>query len=251
MKKLGILLLALLLYLLGFSQKKTTPALPNVNKLMKMSPAELEAYKKKMIQQASLQAESLSKQYNLYLNPALIPGKEIKAPVLDTRRLSMIPMKPPTRAEILNSVQQSMQQVSKGIPAPRIEEIKKITSQDIKVESIHEAALGCFYNNNPKEGMYLMMLAVKQAPDSLEMVNNLAAMFNMHSIEQKAIPLLQYLLQKAPNNSIALNNIGQAYLGLGELFKAAEYLDICLSLDSLNIEANHSRGMLHMFKKRI
>lgn len=249
MKKLLILLVAILLFLASFAQKKTTiPAIPDMNAIMKMTPSEREAYKQKMIKESTKQAEQIAKDYNLNVNTAVLPGYESKPPVKDVKRLALIPSRPPTRTELVSEIQNSMAVVRKGIPAPRIEQIQKFTN-NVKVETIHDAAVTSFYNNNPEEGVYLAMMAAKEAPDSALFLNNLGAMLNMVNVQHKAVPILQYALQKFPESSTILNNLGQSFFGLGDLFKAAEYLNRCLSVDSLNIEANHSMGMLHVFKK--
>ena len=72
----------------------------------------------------------------------------------------------------------------------------------------------------------------------------------MAGAEQKAIPILMRQLIKAPDNSLVLNNMGQAYLGLGDLDQAQNYLTHCLSIDELNPEANHSMGMINYFKQQ-
>ncbi len=100
MKKLLILLVAILLFLASFSQKKTTlPAMPDMNALMKMTPAEREAYKQKMIKESTKQAEQIAKDYNLNVNTAVLPGYESKPPVKDVKRLALIPSRPPSRTD--------------------------------------------------------------------------------------------------------------------------------------------------------
>jgi tetratricopeptide (TPR) repeat protein len=220
----------------------------DVNKMMKMTPAELEAYKKKMIQQQTAKAQQMAEQYNLNVNTSVLPNVEIKPPVKDVKRLALIPVKPPTRTELVTSLQQSVQQVQKGIPASTVKEVEQFVASK-SIAQIHDAAISTFYNNNSTQGVLMMMKAVAAHPDSLQMMNNLAAMYNMIGVQQKAVPLLQYCLQQLPNSSIVLNNLGQSYYGLGDLFTAAAYLRKCLDIDSLNIEANHSMGMLHYFKK--
>lgn len=222
--------------------------MPDINKMMKMTPAEQEAYKQQLIKENAQIAENIAEKYNLNVNTDVLPGSEIKQPVKDIKRLSLIPSRPPTRTELVSSIQQSMQIVQQGIPAPKMVEIKKFEAS-VKVETIHEAAITSFYNNDPKEGLYLIMKAASESPDSLQWVNNLGAMLNLTGAEHKAVPILQYCLERVPNSSIVLNNIGQSFLGLGETLKAAEYLRRCLDIDSLNIEANHSMGLLHAFKK--
>jgi tetratricopeptide (TPR) repeat protein len=249
MKILCCFMIAACMVSVAPAQKKTaSPSMPDVDKLMKMSPAELEAYRKQMIQQASAQATDMSNTHHLNVNTSILPGKEIKPPVKDSKRLSMIPSRPPTRSELVNELQQSLQVVKQGIPAPKLEAIRQYTAP-LTTETIHDAAMSSLYNNNPKEAIYLMLQAAAAAPDSLQALNNLGAMFNMLGAEHKAIPLLRYCLEKLPKSSIVLNNIGQSYMGLGDMLQAASYFNRCLSIDSLNIEANHSMGMLHYFKK--
>jgi hypothetical protein len=79
-------------------------------------------------------------------------------------------------------------------------------------------------------------------------LNNLSAMLNMTGLHDKAIPLLNKCLQRMPKHSLALNNIGQAYLALGDLKQARQFLTQCLSIDDLNPEANHSMGMISLFE---
>lgn len=227
---------------------QTRPVLPDVNKLLKMTPAQREAYKEQMIKEQTNAAINIAKENKLNIDITSMPGYELKPPAKDIARLSLIPSRPPTRQELVSDIQQSINTVKQGIPPPKMQEIEQFSAAQ-SVASIHDAAVMSFYNNNPSEAVMLMMKAVSREPDSLLMINNLAAMFNMVGIEQKAIPLLQYCLEKIPASSTVLNNLGQSFMALGDLVKAAEYLDKSLSIDSLNIEANHSRGMLHMFKK--
>lgn len=248
--KIIFYLFAMLFALHADAQKKkpSAPTMPDVNKLMKMSPAELEAYKQKMIKQASQQAEEYADANGHAINKTLIPGYEPKPPVKDIKRLNLLPSQPPTRAQLVSSLQQSAQQIQKGIPAPKIQEIQKFTATQ-PVEVINEKAIADFYSDDPKAGILMMMQMSAKVPDSLLYLNNLGAMLNIHGGQHRAIPILEYCLQREPNSSMLLNNIGQSFMGLGDLLKAADYFNKCLSIDSLNVEANHSMGMLHYFKK--
>lgn len=228
--------------------KVVAQTIPDVNKLKNMSPAELEAYKKQLLQQTSQQAVNLAEQHNSPINAASLPGIELKPPVKDIKRLSLIPSRPPTRIEMTASLQQSIQQIKKGIPAPTIEAIQTAVNT-LTVEQINDKAIAEFYYDDPKAGVLMLMETTVKDPDEINLMNNLAAMLNLCGVEQKSIPILQYCLQKVPNSSILLNNIGQAYLGLGDLQKAGNFLDQCLAIDALNVEANHSKGMLHYYKK--
>jgi tetratricopeptide (TPR) repeat protein len=230
------------------TKKPPVPAMPDMNKLMKMSPAELEAYKQKMTKETSRQAADYADANGHVINKTLLPGFEPKPPVKDIKRLNLLPSQPPTRAGLVSSLQQSVQQIQKGIPTPKVQEIQKFTATQ-PLEIINEKAIADFYTGDPKGAILMMMQMSARAPDSLLYLNNLGAMMNLHGGQHKAIPIFQYCLQREPNSSMLLNNIGQSFMGLGDFLTAAEYFNKCLSIDSMNIEANHSMGMLHYFKK--
>ncbi|MCU0385325.1 MAG: hypothetical protein MUE38_04805, partial [Flavihumibacter sp.] len=237
--KLSGMILVLLITICSYGQtNKSTPAptAVDVNQLLKMSPEEREAYKQKLISQAS------------QLAPVAFPETELKPPVKDIKRLSLIPSRPPTRQEISTSLQQSIQQIKKGIPTPKIEEINKQV-ESLTVEQIDDKAIASFYQDKPEEGLLLLMEVTKRDPDEINSLNNLSSMLTMCGVEQKAIPLLLYGLEQVPNSSTLLNNIGQAYMGLGDMQIAMNYFNECLAIDELNPEANHSMGMIHYYKK--
>lgn len=81
-----------------------------------------------MIKQTSQQAADYADESGFAVNKILIPGYEPKPPVKDIRRLSLLPSQPPTRTQLVSSIQQSIQQIQKGIPAPKVQEIKKFTA---------------------------------------------------------------------------------------------------------------------------
>lgn len=237
--KLSGLLLVLLISICSYGQankSKPAPTTVDVNQLLKMTPEEREAYKQKLISQAS------------QLAPAAFPEMELKPPVKDLKRLSLIPSRPPNRQEITTSLQQSIQQIKKGIPAPKIEAINQQV-ESLTVEQIDDKAIASFYQDKPEEGLLLLMEITKRDPDEINSLNNLSSMLTMCGVEQKAIPLLMYALEKVPNSSTLLNNIGQAYMGLGDMQIAMNYFNQCLAIDELNPEANHSMGMIHYYKK--
>ena len=230
------------------TKKPVAPPTPDVNAMLKMTPAELEAYKKKMIQQSSQYAADYADANGLAINKATIPGLELKPPVKDIKKLSLIPVQPPTRTELVNGIQQSMQQLQKGMPVPQIEQITTTVSMQ-PVAVVHQKAVMEFYTHDQRTGLMMMMQLASKSPDSLLYLNNLGAMYNVTGVMHKAIPLLRYCLEKNPGSAMVLGNIGQSYLALGDMLTAASYFRQCLEVDSLHLESNHSMGMIHYFKK--
>lgn len=234
-------LILLLTGALSFAQQKNVSA--DVEKLMKMTPAERQQY-----------AEELKKKYS---NPSAQPAMpqspygsidlDVRPPVKDIKRLSMIPIAPPKRTELMQQVQQSKQQLQSVSPKPVVEEVKKYSAQSTS-EQLQNAAIANYYGNSPERALLLMMEAVQKQPDSVLAWNNLGALLTMSGLEHRAVPILQYCLGRVPGSSMVLNNLGQAYLGLGDLQKAMKYLEECIKEDSLNPDANHSLGMMHMWQ---
>ena len=117
---------------------------PDYEQIKKMTPAQLEVYKQKVIKEATEKALSMADKNNLSIPASQLPGATIKPPVKDVQRLNLLPVQPPTRAALVNSLQQSAQQIQKGIPAPKIQEIQQAVTT-LSVEAINEKAIMSFY----------------------------------------------------------------------------------------------------------
>ena len=247
-----LLPLLLLLCSTAFAQKNTgssIPAMPSVEELQKMTPAQKEVYKQKMLKQASQQAKDIANQYNLKLNEQLLPDYKLTAPVRDQNKLSLIPQQPPTLIQLADGLRQSKQQLEQLAPKQVLEDVNKIAATQTIAEQ-QGSAVGAFYADKPAVALLLAMdVALKDMNNSL-ILNNLAAMLNMVKLEHKAVPLLMHLLQTDPTNSMFLNNMGQSYLGMGDLAKAENFLKQCLAQDELHPEANHSMGLIRYFQKQ-
>ncbi len=225
-----------------YAQKKST--VKNVNAHSTMSPAELEAYKKKMVQQSIAGNEKFATQQ--LLNSIPLPDSKIEKPVLQVQKLAMIPVKPLTRAEFVTRLETSIKEVKQTIPPAKVDEVQ-IKVESIPEENLHPEAIMEFYNRDPQKGMLMMMMLTKKNPESGNLLNNLGAIYNMVGAQQKAIPCLQFALEKYPRSVSLLGNIGQSFFGLGDLNRAKEYFQKCLDIDSMHVEANHSMGMIHYF----
>lgn len=82
-------------------------------------------------------------------------------------------------------------------------------------------------------------------------LNNYAAMLTMLDAPQLAIPILNNLNAKFPKNSTLLNNIGQAWFGLGEIGKAEKYLDSVIRIYAYHPQANFTKAAIEESKGNI
>jgi Tfp pilus assembly protein PilF len=223
--------------------KPKVPAMPDMNELMKMTPEEREKYAEKMKKQYTQQAAELSEQLNVSFDASAIPGAMVQLPAKDLKRLAALPSTPPTRQQMLANVAKMEAALKSAVDPKLVMEVEKFDAA-ASIEEIQRASVGGWYGNNPQAAMLLNMKAVRKAPDDITSWNNLAVQYTMTKMEDAAIPILQNLLMEKPNSSILLNNLGQAFLSLGELSKANQYLQKCLEIDELHPEANRAMGMI-------
>ncbi|RYZ26551.1 MAG: hypothetical protein EOO10_15260, partial [Chitinophagaceae bacterium] len=244
MKKALLIALAFISCSTGFAQVK--PAIPDIDKLRKMSPAQLEAYKQQMLKQYSTQAKQLAQQANFKLDEMTLPDFKVQMPAKDIKRLSLIPVQPPTLVQLSDMLKTTRQQIQTAVKPTVLQEVKKITVGQ-NADGLQQAAIGEFYADKPEQSVLLAIEAALKDVNDQTGWNNLAAIMNMTGLEHKAVPILMNQLQSDPNNSMLLNNMGQAYLGLSDIGMAEMFLKQCLQHDPLNPEANRSMGMIKFY----
>ncbi|QNA44581.1 tetratricopeptide repeat protein [Lacibacter sediminis] len=244
MKTLLSSLFILLSMSLGFAQTK--PTMPDVNKMMKMSPTELEAYKKQMQKQYSAQAKQIAQEANFKIDEMTLPDFKVQLPLKDAKRLSLIPTQPPTLIQLSDMLRTTKQQIETVVKPTVLQEVKKIVTGQ-NAETLQQSAIGTFYADKPEQSLLIAIEAALKDVNDQTGWNNVAAIMNMTGFQHKAIPILMNQLQSDPNNSMLLNNMGQAYLGLGDIGLAEMFLKQCLQYDPLNPEANRSMGMIKFF----
>ena len=96
--------------------------------------------------------------------------------------------------------------------------------------------------------LYVMGKACIDDPTNTDNQNNYASMLSMGGAEQLAIPLLDNLNKQFPNNSTILNNLGQAWFGLGEITKAEKYLDDVIRIYAYHPQANYTKSFIEESK---
>ncbi len=105
-------------------------------------------------------------------------------------------------------------------------------------------AMGFWMGGKPEMALYLMGKVCIADPKELDNLSNYAAMLSMQGGQQLAIPLLNNLNAKFPRNSTLLNNLGQAWFGLGDIGKADKYLDSAIALYPYHPQANLTKGLI-------
>lgn len=102
------------------------------------------------------------------------------------------------------------------------------------------AGLGFWLNHDVDLGIYLMLKGCVERPADLVLLNNFAACLSMSGVPERAVPLLDYLNRKLPGRPTVLNNLGQAWLSLGQIAKATDFLEQTVAIDEQHPEAQRS-----------
>ncbi len=252
MQKVTFFFFCLLLTTAVWSQSKPPSMDPakwsmeDMKKFAAMRPAEQEAFKKKMLQQAEMQLKQKAETLHLNIDETILPSWQIKPPVMDVKRLSLIPVKPPTRQEMVQEVSKMEAALRSAVGNQVVQKVEEFAANK-SVKEIQSAATGGWYDSNPQSALLLGMKAVQKDSSDVLGWNNLAAIMNLSGLEHQAIPILQNCLQDHPENAMLLNNMGQAFLGLGDVVRSKEFLKKCLQFDDMHPEANRSMAMICLF----
>ncbi|MFT3936979.1 MAG: hypothetical protein QM726_25360 [Chitinophagaceae bacterium] len=102
---------------------------------------------------------------------------------------------------------------------------------------ISNAAVQLWMLGKYKAAIYVLGKQSAKSNDA-NMLNNYAAFLTMAGAEEWALLALNYLDKKYPQNSSILNNLSQAWYGLGDMDKADEYAKKTLLLCVFHPQAN-------------
>jgi tetratricopeptide (TPR) repeat protein len=230
------------------SSDPTKWTIEEMKRFAAMSPAEQEAMKKKMLQQAEGNLKQVAQKANFTIDETALPSYTIKPPVIDQKRLALIPVNPPTQTQLIQEVGKMELALQKSVGTQTQQQVEEFSSGK-SAKELQAASIGGWMDNNPQAALLLGMKATQKDASDINGWNNLAALMNMAGLEHQAIPILQHCLSEKPNNSMLLNNMGQAYLGLGDLVQSKSFFKKCLTVDDMHPEANKAMGMIYLFEK--
>lgn len=128
--------------------------------------------------------------------------------------------------------------LKKKIGAEKVADVQKIINQlENDAVKIAYSGVAAWYKNAPAQAALLVTYAAAKSQDA-NTLNNCGAIMNLCGHEEKAIPILKFVLASHPDNSTVLNNLGQAYAGLGDKQTAMMYLGRCIKQSPNHPEAN-------------
>ena len=230
------------------AQREKAPTNKEIEEMMKefekMSPEE-----KKMMEQMGIKVPTMNdlpKMSDKDLADAyemegmIVPPKNIKL-------IATIPAKIFSTSELLTyakttttSVATTIKPEAKQMADKVIELFKKDKYYGALVAS---AANGMWTTGYKESAVYLMGKAVEAMPNANN-YNNYAAYLTMMGAAHMAIPVLNKLNSLHRKNSTVLNNLGQAWLQLGDVIKAEKYLDSTILLYVYHPQANYTKCLV-------
>lgn len=174
--------------------------------------------------------------------------KEEGVPKRDDIRIKSLPQKILTDAELFVFIKNVHAGVEKNI-SPQQKEVAALIYNNAIADKQSPSSIGTlaslyWMNDYHEIALFLLgraCMSEKQDPDNL---NNYAAFLAQTGGEQLALPILEKLNTRYPGNSTVLNNIGQAWYGLGEMSNANLHLDACMSVYADHSEANLTKAII-------
>ena len=170
-------------------------------------------------------------------------------PKKDLKRIGNLPKQIFSDQELGGFVKTVFTKIEKKLPADELSAAKEIFDE-IKANylkdkpkykmsnAISNAATGCWIYGHWEKTIWLAGKACIDDVTDLYKINNYASYLSMLGCEDAAIPILEWLNQKRPKSAPILNNLGQAWFGLGEIPKAKQYLENAVNIDEYHSLAN-------------
>ena len=261
MKKYLLLVVSLLIVAAAFSQpakkpaaKEKPPTQKEVNEMMKemqtamddMSPED-----KRMMDSMGMKMPSLNnipKVTDKQLAEAWEQETQL-VPKKNATRIATIPLVP-TATALPGFISKVHTAINAKLTAAERTDAETVYGSIKQKPGISTAniAVSFWIQKKPLLAIYLMGKACQDEPADIDNINNYASMLSMAGAEQVAIPVLQNLNKRFPNNSTILNNLGQAWFGLGDIDKASRYLDSAIRIYQYHSQANYTKHLIEESK---
>lgn len=172
-------------------------------------------------------------------------------PKKDDARIEQLPDGVLTDAQLVPFVKNIVAEVEKKVSATDKSKAMELYNEMMKTKFNSPKALAniantCWLNGYPEIALFIMGKVCLADMSNTNNLNNYASFLTMMGGDHAAIPILQNLNQKYPNNSTILNNLGQAWFGLGDMDQSKKFLDQTIRIYSLHSQANLTNAKICM-----
>ncbi|MBK8289672.1 MAG: hypothetical protein IPK96_00745 [Flammeovirgaceae bacterium] len=264
MKKYTLLMLAILL--VGTStfaqqkpkpkEKEKPPTQKEMEEMMKEAQKELDNMSeedKKMMKEMGIKIPSM-KDVPQVTDKQLADAWEnenLIVPKKDMDRIAAIPIA--VTDGRMGAYITSIQNKAATLLKPEVKNMADKIYTYIKSKSKNSAeagnmATGLWIAGKPQIAYYSLGKICTDDPTNTDNLSNYGAMLSMFGAQQLAIPILNNLNTKFPKNSTLLNNLGQAWFGLGDITKAEKYLDSVIRIYAYHPQATYTKSFIEESK---
>lgn len=172
-------------------------------------------------------------------------------PKKNTRKITSIPigLTDAKMGSYITSIQnKTLALLPSAIASLSNETYSQIISVSKNSSEAGNIAVGLWMAGQTEMAMYLLGKICANDPNNKSNIGNYASMLSMQGGQHLAIPILLNLNLKFPKNSTLLNNLGQAWFGLGELDRAEKYLDSAIRICAFHPQANLTKSYIQESK---
>jgi len=257
-KKILTILVLILIGSVGFAQQKPKPkdkppTQKEIDEMMREAQKEMEGLseeEKKMMEDMGVKMPDLKnipKFTDQQIQEVAYAG-EFFIPKKDLARIALVNKKIFSSSELTTHVKNTAAKVESRMDAKKLT-VGKQAYTDIKTRykdsgAVATAASGYWMLGVLQPAIYLMGRACQDDPTNPDHLNNYAAFLSMARAEELALPILLSLNKDYPKNSTIMNNIGHAWLGLGDVALAEKYLDSTIMIFPNHSQANYTKGLV-------
>ncbi len=271
MKKLLFTSIFLLTISVAFSQTKPkqtstekAPTQQEMQEMMKEAQKAMEEFSpedKKMMDSLGVKMpdmNSVGKSVSGISDEQLANAAEVEnriVPVKDAGRITIALSTKITASGMPAYIDKTNEFVKTKVSANTKSECEQILAQgklqNLSMTDIGKTAVFLWLYGKPLHALYLAGIVCKAVPADANNLNNYAGMLAMAGAEQLALPILENLNKRYPKNSTILNNICQAWFGLGDIDRANKYADTVIRICAFHPQANLTKCLIEESKGNI
>lgn len=152
-----------------------------------------------------------------------------------------IPATPTDKAKLIAYIKPIFSQTEAAMKPDHVKSVQTLMNKSAETGKY---AMVFWTNKELDKALYLLANACITNPDDFVSINNLGALLTLSGYAHKSLPLLLYTQKFVSQSSTLLNNIGQAYLSLGNVEKAKPLLLSAIAKDSTKAEAYKAMALI-------
>lgn len=214
---------------------------------LKLNSAENKEAKQRLQEQALGQATKIKETATAVNGTSGQPPQRNGVPVKDVKKIAAIPPTP-TAASLPTHLQKLTSAVEAALPPvvkkEALEAYDLLLKECKNAKEMGEGVIGLWLTGHSEHAAVVAGRVCMADLSLAENLNNYAALLNMLEAPHMAVPLLQLLNKQYPGNPTILGNLGQSWYGLGEMTKAAQFLDSAMKIAPWHSQANLTKSKI-------